>query len=109
MLMKNLGDDYKRAWWEKLYSLFVTGKLILFFTTTAIVSVLLLFGFITGIVWMKVMVANIVTVAGFRGAIDIARVYQKGKINTAEIKHIATTAAEDLKKMKQELNRLDKE
>jgi len=77
--MPKLTNEYKLAWKEKLGSLFVSAKMILFFSTVILSTVLLLFNVIHAEIWGKVMGYTIIVIAGFRGIVQIADVLTKNK------------------------------
>lgn len=75
--MPKLSKEYWVLWKEKFWSLFVSGKLILYFATFIMTSILLIFKFIDGKTWSSVVITAITVIAGFRGLVQIAHIRDK--------------------------------
>lgn len=70
--------DYWRLWKEKFFSLFVSGKMILFVISLGLSTVLLALKLIDQDNWRMVVITAITVIAGFRGIVEIANIRENG-------------------------------
>jgi len=82
--MIKLSKLYWVAWWEKFFSLFVSAKMVLFWGTMILNTILLMYGYIDKSIWSSIAKISIVTIAGMRGMVQIAEVVKRPKNNNQD-------------------------
>lgn len=86
MWIFKVSNNFWLAWKEKFWTLFVSAKIILFFSCIILATMLLIYGYIDKSNWTQVTIASITVIAGFRGLMQIASVFgnRKGQIDESE-------------------------
>lgn len=86
MWLFKTSKNFWAAWKEKFWTLFVSAKIILFFSCLALATTLLIYGYIDKGNWTSVVITDITVIAGFRGLMQIASVFgnRKGQVDNSE-------------------------
>ena len=75
-----LSHEFKKKWIEKLLTLFVSGKMIFFFSILITCIVLVCCSILTPGGFVTIMVATISNVCIMRGAVEIMEIRKNGKV-----------------------------
>lgn len=83
---KILQKDFRILWWEKFYSLLVSGKMLFFHEIFIVSTIFLLLDIIDVMVWERITISGVITIATMRGIVEIQELRKTG-INSNNINY----------------------